>query len=170
MIESIDTHRRGFLSRLSKPVQSLNASAEQSKREAPRPPNAVDEALFLRLCNGCGECQQVCPNSVIEMNDERARLNLDYNQCTFCNECTKVCPTGALHASQPEQINLRPSFSASCNNCLDIDCQLCALACQQSAIEIETGETPEVDNSQCNGCGQCRGHCYLGAITMRFIP
>lgn len=168
MIEAIDTNRRGFLSRLSKPVSRLSEQPEQTPRTEPRPPKAVDEALFLRLCDGCGECQRICPNSVIEMSDQTARLNLDYNECSLCDECTKVCSSGALHASQNSKVNLRPNFSQSCNNYLQIDCQQCAVGCPQSAIRVEEGERPVVDEEKCNGCGQCRSHCYLGAISMAF--
>lgn len=167
MPENIDTSRRGFLSRLSKPVQSMS-QAEQTCRQAPRPPQAVDEALFARLCDGCGECQSACPNSVIEISGQLAKLNLDYNQCSLCGECTQACPSGALHPSQAQQIDFRPEFASSCNNYLQIDCQQCVLGCPQSALSIEEGEKPSLESSQCNGCGQCRNHCYLGAISMSF--
>ncbi|MCW8334094.1 ferredoxin-type protein NapF [Vibrio paucivorans] len=168
MTENIDTNRRGFLSRLSKPVSSLTEQPEKTRRNAPRPPKAVDEALFLRLCDGCEECLCICPNRVIEVNDQTATLNLDYNECSLCDECTKVCASGALHSSQHSKINLRPDFSQSCNNYLQIDCQQCVLGCPQAAISVEDAERPVVNEEKCNGCGQCRSHCYLGAITMRF--
>lgn len=165
----IDTHRRGFLSRLSRPVQTLNKQPEQTKREAPRPPSAVDEALFVRLCDGCGECQRACPNSVIEVKGGLAKLNIDYNECTLCGMCTKACSSGALHPTVSMNINLRPSFSAVCNNYQSIDCMQCQLGCPKLAISVEDGELPSVDEDLCNGCGQCQKGCFMGAISMKFI-
>lgn len=46
MPESIDNQRRGFLSRVAKPVQQLKAEAEVHQRTMPRPPRAVQN-LYL---------------------------------------------------------------------------------------------------------------------------
>nr|WP_305887269.1 4Fe-4S dicluster domain-containing protein [Vibrio parahaemolyticus] len=46
--------------------------------------------MFVRLCDGCGECLKVCPNSVIELDAQLAQLNLDYNQCSLCGECQSL--------------------------------------------------------------------------------
>lgn len=166
MPESIDNSRRGFLTRLSKPVQSLQQEPERTPRTQPRPPRAVDEALFLRLCDGCGECKKVCPNSVIDIHEHTAQINLDFNECSLCSECVSACPTGALHSSIPVNIDLQPSFSQGCNNNLQIECQQCQFSCPQSAITVEEDELPVLDSDLCNGCGQCRSSCYIGAISM----
>ncbi len=166
MSESIDHSRRGFLTRLRQPIKRME-QPEITPRSVARPPHAVDEALFTRLCDGCGECQKACPNSVIELNTELAQLNLDYNECNLCNECVKACPTGALHASIALDINLRPHFDQICNNYLQIECQQCATACPRSAITIQEDELPTLNHELCNGCGQCRSACYAGAMTMR---
>ncbi|WP_117233011.1 ferredoxin-type protein NapF [Vibrio maerlii] len=169
MTESINNSRRGFLTRLSKPVQSIQQEPESTPRTEPRPPRAVDEALFLRLCDGCGECQKACPNSVIDIHEGAARLNLEFNECSLCGECVNACPTDALHSATPISINLRPSFSQGCNNYLQIDCKQCQFGCPQSAITVEEGELPKLDIEKCNGCGQCRSSCYMGAISMEFV-
>ncbi len=165
MNEPIDSSRRRFLTRFNQSVKQ----AQQEKitpRPAARPPHAVDEALFVRLCDGCGECQSACPDSVIELSEQLAQLNLDYNECSLCGECLKACPTDALHASIPFNINLRPHFTQSCNNYLNMDCQQCETACPQNAITVTPDERPRLNETQCNGCGQCRSSCYAGAITM----
>ncbi|MGR5097004.1 ferredoxin-type protein NapF [Vibrio maritimus] len=165
MSEPINHNRRGFLTRLRKPVESMN-QPETTPRLVARPPHAVDEALFSRLCDGCGRCQSACSNGVIELNANLAQLNLDYNECSLCEECVSACPTDALHASIPVEINLRPQFAEICNNYLQTECRLCKSSCSQKAITIEADELPNVKDDVCNGCGQCRNSCYIGAITM----
>ena len=76
MSEQINSNRRGFLTRLSKPVKAAANYEEKSQRSYARPPRAVDEVLFERLCDGGGLCEQACPNSVICVTSavKRARL------------------------------------------------------------------------------------------------
>ncbi|MDG3088443.1 ferredoxin-type protein NapF [Vibrio hannami] len=169
MSELINKNRRGFLSRLSKPIQNISDESEATLRDAPRPPHAVDEALFCRLCDGCEKCRDACPNSVIEIESELARLNLDYNECSLCEECVKACPTGALHTSIDVNISLRPIFSKGCDNYLQLECNQCESGCPFSAITVEDGELPVLNSELCVGCGQCRSSCYVGAISMQFI-
>ena len=57
MSEQINSNRRGFLTRLSKPVKAATSYEEKSQRLHARPPRAVDEVLFERLCDGCGLCE-----------------------------------------------------------------------------------------------------------------
>ncbi|WP_423841018.1 ferredoxin-type protein NapF [Vibrio mytili] len=166
MNEQIDSSRRVFLGRFRQPVKDLQQQ-EVTPRSVARPPHAVDEALFIRLCDGCGECVKACSNSVIELSDHLAQLNLDYNECSLCGECIDACPTDALNACVELDINLRPHFAQSCNNYLQMECQQCTESCPQSAITIQTDELPEINNELCNGCGQCRPQCYVSAITMQ---
>ncbi|MEZ8987742.1 ferredoxin-type protein NapF [Vibrio breoganii] len=166
MTDAIDTNRRGFLTRLSKPVTSLSAQAEPTPRVAVRPPQAVDEALFTRLCDGCGKCADACPNSIVHIREGLARIDMDYNECSLCQECTKVCPTGALNVSIKAHIDLIPSFSQGCDNYLQLACTLCQSSCTLAAIQIEEDELPRLDTALCNGCGQCQSSCYVNAITM----
>lgn len=166
MTQSIDQNRRRFLTRFSHPVKQVN-KPEITPRSFARPPHAVDESLFERLCDGCGECQKVCPNSVIEISTQLAQLNLDYNECSLCGSCVTACPTDALHASVTLNINLRPYFTPICNNYLNLECRQCAFTCPQNAITVQPGELPQLSYELCNGCGQCRANCYANAILMQ---
>lgn len=166
MSDSINTQRRGFLTRLSKPIVATYSDYERTPRKSARPPNAVDEALFERLCNGCNRCVESCPNSVIELNDDKAELNLDYNTCSFCKKCIEACQTGALHNTIESVIDLQPSFSTSCNNYLQLECDNCASSCPQQAIVIAEGELPTLNIDYCDGCGLCRSACYIGAVSL----
>lgn len=165
-MQDIDTNRRGFLTRVAKPVQQLKADNEVHQRAMPRPPRAVAEPLFEHLCDNCGECVFACPNSIIEKQESNVKVNLDYNSCSFCDACTQVCPTNALHMASIQQIDLIPRFAEVCNNHLGLDCNECQSACSKGAIAIEESEMPELDTDKCNGCGECRAACYIGALSM----
>lgn len=70
-----------------------------------RPPGAVKEDDFLKLCIKCGQCLQVCPydSILLEDIDGGASLGMAYidpkkRGCYLCEAfpCILACPTGAL--------------------------------------------------------------------------
>lgn len=70
-----------------------------------RPPGAVSENEFLKLCIKCGQCLQVCPYGAIELEDINggASVGMAYidpqkRGCYLCEAfpCMLACPTGAL--------------------------------------------------------------------------
>lgn len=52
-------------------------------------PASVDS----KLCDGCGECIEICPNEAISL-DEVAYVNED--ECAECGLCVDECPNGAI--------------------------------------------------------------------------
>jgi len=46
------------------------------------------------LCDGCGECIEVCPESAITLNEEKASISEVL--CTGCGACIPECPNDAL--------------------------------------------------------------------------
>lgn len=156
---------RGIFSGASKSLQ--NSSNETALANVPRPPYAVKENIFIKLCQSCDNCQSNCPQQIIEMVDNYPQLNLDYNHCTYCGECQAACPSMAL-SEQKGMINLRPQLLSTCNNKLSGQCNICAQACPQQAITIEPRKLPLIDMSRCNGCGECRSVCFIGAVQMEF--
>lgn len=46
------------------------------------------------LCKACGVCVDVCPLSVIQIQD--GSISIDQGRCTLCQACIEGCPTGAL--------------------------------------------------------------------------
>ena len=159
---------RGVLNGARSAVEKQK-KAENTRRLAARPPGAVDEALFLRLCDGCQKCLEVCPQQVIEWHDDKPQLNLDYNHCDLCMECHKVCHSQALTEMVTQDIGYRPVFSKSCNNKISTHCEACATRCPVDAIIIEPRQLPIINKEKCNGCGQCRTACYIGAVELKLL-
>ena len=46
-------------------------------------------------CSGCRLCTEVCPQSVFEIYEQKARI-VDFNACMECGACVTNCPTQAL--------------------------------------------------------------------------
>ncbi|MEE8402474.1 MAG: 4Fe-4S binding protein, partial [Candidatus Hydrothermarchaeaceae archaeon] len=46
------------------------------------------EIIFKDLCCGCGSCEAVCPDDVIEVNEYPELVG----KCTDCGYCLMQCP------------------------------------------------------------------------------
>ena len=46
-------------------------------------------------CVGCGECVDVCPVDVYEMQDGKSET-INPDDCLGCESCVEVCPNGAV--------------------------------------------------------------------------
>ena len=161
--------RRGLLRGLFGGTQKVRheALAPEVKRLVPRPPHAVEEALFQQLCKGCGECEKACPEQIINIQDGLATLCLDYGYCSQCGECQKVCETRALTDSSSD-ITLRPQFEKGCQNHISGYCKLCVSQCPHDAITIKSGALPVLTDELCDGCCRCKQACNVSAISMQF--
>ena len=51
----------------------------------------VDE----KICTGCAECINQCPNGAITIVDNKAVIN--YTYCRNCRTCENICPRHAIH-------------------------------------------------------------------------
>ncbi|MCL2606853.1 MAG: 4Fe-4S binding protein [Coriobacteriia bacterium] len=49
-------------------------------------------------CIGCGRCVEVCPHSVFEIVDKKARI-ADRDSCIECGGCAMNCRTNAIEVS-----------------------------------------------------------------------
>tara|TARA_B100000315_G_scaffold257223_1_gene305382 strand:+ start:2478 stop:3608 length:1131 start_codon:yes stop_codon:yes gene_type:complete len=57
------------------------------------------EVIFRDLCSGCGVCESVCPDDVIEV-DEYPKLT---GECTNCGYCLALCPRAFLSFGDAEK-------------------------------------------------------------------
>ena len=57
--------------------------------------NVVTLKLDSDLCTGCSVCTQVCPRTVFEMEDRRAKI-VSRDACIECGACAKNCISKAI--------------------------------------------------------------------------
>jgi heterodisulfide reductase subunit A len=50
--------------------------------------------VIVDLCNGCGECVDICPVNAIKMENGKAKI--DPFQCVGCGACVPICPVEAI--------------------------------------------------------------------------
>jgi len=136
-----------------------------------RPPWAVDESEFHRLCDRCGECARECPRGIIRMSDG-GYPEVDFRMagCDFCEVCVAVCKPEAL------RLDGRPAWQQvartgdRCFSERGVICRSCGEVCEMEAIRFQQvvgGITHVImDVDACNGCGECVSICPADAITI----
>ena len=50
--------------------------------------------LVVEKCNGCGECEKVCPTAAVKIAEKVPVI--DTGKCIFCGKCAEACTAGAL--------------------------------------------------------------------------
>jgi Pyruvate/2-oxoacid:ferredoxin oxidoreductase delta subunit len=54
--------------------------------------------IHYALCNGCGECVTVCPDSILVMQGEPKKPHFQSKiECSYCGLCEQVCTSGAIY-------------------------------------------------------------------------
>lgn len=103
-----DTVKYGALTAAACVIAGLgNKAAGVFKKEFKgiRPPGALKEDEFLRLCIKCGQCVQVCPYHAVSLKDLDSGADIgtpaiypDKRGCYLCDllPCVLACPSGAL--------------------------------------------------------------------------
>ena len=46
-------------------------------------------------CVGCGECVDICPEEVFELQDEKT-IPVKAEECVGCESCIEICEEGAV--------------------------------------------------------------------------
>lgn len=95
-------------------------------------------------CIGCHTCQVACKDT--------NRLNVGENYRTVKTYCTGQGYTPRLY-----------HISMTCNHCAAPSCMA---ACTQQALVRDGEGLVQVDEAQCNGCGDCVEACPYEAITV----
>lgn len=161
--------RRGLFRSLfsgGKKAQAESA-AELLRREAARPPFAIAEPLFLKQCNGCGDCVSVCPYGLIWLKESKASLEIDFSACDLCGKCADVCSTGALVLNVVPDTGLRPIIDFSCVRQHKQSCLFCETACKTEALSFDSAtQKIQFNNEKCNGCGECKTACPHNYINL----
>ena len=52
-------------------------------------------AIDAEKCTGCGECVDVCPVEVYELQDGKS-VPVNEEECLGCESCVEVCETSAI--------------------------------------------------------------------------
>jgi NAD-dependent dihydropyrimidine dehydrogenase PreA subunit len=72
--------------------------AGQSYMGIPREKIPWAPKINPNACAGCGECLEVCPNSVFVLNEEENRIEVASpdNCVVLCDKCAGFCPQDAI--------------------------------------------------------------------------
>jgi len=168
--------------------RALLTGAWREPEKAPavvRPPGALTEGYFGKLCNGCGDCARACPAEAIIMTgpatkrgDSSPQIVATESACVMCDGllCSTACPVGALDSATPETMRIgRVVFDA--NACvaaqgLDPGCDYCFDRCplKGTAITYKRGQGPEIHADHCTGCGLCVFFCPAQPKALEVTP
>jgi MauM/NapG family ferredoxin protein len=148
-----------------------------------RPPGAVPEEDFLRLCLRCGACMQACPSNGLQPTYFLAGVAGMFSPVLVprrgpceasCNACGLVCPSRALRKLSLEE-KQRAKIGAALvlrERCLaweqDKRCVVCQEVCPYGAISLRPlpdhqVPAPFVKAERCFGCGACECHCPVAS-------
>jgi ferredoxin len=167
----------GLFSALAIKTNPLQAETARKNNRLIRPPGALPEEPFVRVCTGCGECLKVCPNNALQATFLEAGLAGIYTPrlvprigyCEeHCNFCGQVCPTEAIRflpAEEKRRVQMGVAHIDK-SRCIafakDKICMVCNEQCSYHAIlgdERDDKKRPIVKEELCTGCGICENKC-----------
>ena len=139
-----------------------------------RPPWALAESDFIRLCEHCGRCVDACPEHIL-VNGRGGFPEIDFSGggCTFCGKCSEACDIGGLGSPEKPPWHMLAFIANSFLTNRDVACRRCVDACPSQAVSIrpQVGHCPVpiVETMQCNGCGACVSTCPASAVSIHSI-
>lgn len=157
-----------------------------------RPPGAMPERTFLRLCVRCGLCMKACATNTLQPIWFKSGVEGLFSPslvprlaaCAVnCAVCGSVCPTGAIR-KLPIEEKIQAKIGTAWidrQNCLvwnrDKKCLVCGEVCPYHAISFQPASgrrngVPVVHSNRCCGCGWCENKCPVegvGAIKVSVV-
>jgi len=58
--------------------------------------DAITSIIDKDLCSGCKVCQELCPYSALDFNEEEGVMQVNDVMCKGCGSCASACPSGAI--------------------------------------------------------------------------
>jgi anaerobic carbon-monoxide dehydrogenase iron sulfur subunit len=125
-------------------------------------------AIKQDLCNGCGECEEICAMTFFKVTDRsRSAIRVEHVPdggfavafCNQCGECIAVCPTEALSRIKNGIVRLRGKDCVGCLACIGFCPDLVMYAVPGDVVPIK-----------CIACAQCVDVCPTGALFMAEAP
>jgi len=177
--------RQGLACVAEKLASSMEDKITPVKRKRIRPPYAVNEVLFLSLCNSCNRCMEVCPHNAINFDDSENLIGAGKpviaprkSPCYMCEDmpCVKACEPGALKKIEEEPLKMGRAIiiKERCNawGGRDPFCDYCFDRCplKGDAIYMDARGAPVVIDDKCTGCGICEYICVADPPAIRVMP
>ena len=139
-----------------------------------RPPNSLEESLFLDTCSRCDDCISACPENIIVKGDGGyPEVNFKNGECTFCNECVSACQPKAIKIESETPWYLDVSVTSKCLSMNAVVCRTCSDNCEVQAIrfQLKVGgiSEPIISLDDCTGCGACLHVCPVDSIQIKPI-
>lgn len=121
-------------------------------------------------CIGFGDCQRVCPNDAICI--ENGIAHIDTRKCVGCGLCAKACPRGLIDVvRRTERVFVTCSNTEKgadarrkCTNAC-IGCKRCEKNCPHGAIKV-ANNLAQIDYDFCQNCGLCAENCPVGCLVL----
>ena len=158
----------------------LDAPSARPRGTWLRPPGAVPESSFLKVCMRCTACQEACPyQSIRRLGPEFGEaagtpaIIPEESPCYLCADmpCIAACEPLALQPLTREEVAMGTAEmrTADCYVAQGQPCDYCVTRCplKSDAIGFNDAGLPEVREDGCCGCGVCAYLCPADAITIR---
>lgn len=135
-----------------------------------RPPGAMDEEFFPKVCVRCAQCLRACPAKCLKTVGFEESIGSwatpeiipRKKGCILCQNCGKVCPSGAIRVVKQELIKIGTAKIYQ-DECLvwthKKECLVCLEYCPVQAIYLDEEGRPIVNPEVCTGCGLCEENC-----------